>query len=378
MGEEPVEEIKSIKDLKPVKKKPAKVEAEEKPASNFPAIKLKKTETVKRPVEKVKMEKVELVHHTFENTPQHPVKEQDSDVKITSVGRIKDEDDSKIKGKKEQKVKKVKKIIKKPVTTDEEPSTKESSPVPSETPAEDDSLITEPAELIASKGETPDTIPKQTSDLESKHEVEQIESEAEDKIPSKKPLKKEELKTEEIMAATDMKPDALTLEEPVEQIKTIKDLKPVKKKPVKVTVEEKPAEIFPEIKLKKTETVKRPVEKVKMEKVELVHHSFENTPQHPVKEQESDVKITSVGRIQVEDDSKIKGKKDQKVKKVKKIIKKKKPTEDDQQSMKESSPAPSEIPSEIDISLKEPSESSKLSDSENPSESIQPEVKSVA
>merc|ERR1711915_656735 len=94
--EEPVEEIKSIKDLKPVKKKPTKVEVEEKPASNFPAIKLKKTETVKRPVEKVKMEKVELVHHTFENTPQHPVKEQDSDVKITSVGRIKVEDDSKI------------------------------------------------------------------------------------------------------------------------------------------------------------------------------------------------------------------------------------------------------------------------------------------
>merc|ERR1711962_848320 len=82
---EPKEETKTLKDLKTAKKKSSKIEPEVQEPGVFPKIKLKKSETVKRPIEKADMEVVQLVHHDFEMVPQEPQEEMKTSVKITAV-----------------------------------------------------------------------------------------------------------------------------------------------------------------------------------------------------------------------------------------------------------------------------------------------------
>ena len=96
----------------------------------FPKIKLKKAETVKRPIEEAKLEVVALKHHDFENIPQNPCDEQTSKIKMTSKGEL-------LSDEKEKKVKKVKKIVKKPKSKEEELS-KEDSPSIADSTAEID------------------------------------------------------------------------------------------------------------------------------------------------------------------------------------------------------------------------------------------------
>merc|ERR1711997_506628 len=48
------------------------------------------------------------------------------------------------------------------------------------------------------------------------------------------------------------------------------------------------------LKLRKTELVKRPIEKTAIEVPKLKHHSFENIPQEVTNEQHSDIKLTKL------------------------------------------------------------------------------------
>ena len=258
------------------------------------AKRLKKTEIVKRPIEKAELEVVELVHHAFEAAPQNPSEEMITAAVIQSKPLqeipdvVDDDDDNTLMKKKKKKITKI-----------------------TRSPKEEDSL--------------------------------------EEKIP----------KTIQVV------------QEPIEEVKTIKDLKPTVKKPLK-PVEVKSEDLsnkpgtFAAVKLKKAETVKRVIEKVGMEKVQLVHHEFENIPQDPAPDQTSSVIITSLGTLK-EEDTENNNKKQ--VKKVKKLVKKAKPKTEvksvpgsDDESIRSSVKASSPAVSDITVDTDKESSAAELSD----------------
>ena len=349
--EEPlVDEITPLKVLKPVKSKPI-VKLEEAELDQIPSIQLKKSELVKRPIEEVKLERVDLIHHDFENLPQDNPEENKTSVKIISEGDMKDDDEEK-KEDKEKKIKKVKKIIKRPKPKD----TKENSPIDSSSAeSREPSIIPEEKPIVEQTAKLPEIIPESSKpdsvsepdapmpDEKIPHPSPKIEEADMPAVTDKKERKPKDTKLPSASVINEPKPKITDVpsgsdkDESVSDIKepkpkdtaSLKLKKPIKKKTDSVKVEEVEAGQFPMIKLKKSEIIKRPVEEAKLETVSLKHHEFENVPQNPVDEQTSKVKITSSG---------IFDEKEKKMKKIKKIIKKVKPKDDDDTSTKELSP----------------------------------------
>ena len=343
---EPIEDVK--KSLKPVVKKPKLKKEEVKEDNNiFSKVKLKKAEVVKRPIEKADIETVELVSHKFEIQPQPEAKEMKTSVKMTSTGELRDDD--------KKKVKKIKKVVKKKVVSEPSPSETDSVREPSPTPSE----VSTVTDRDHSKAVTPEaeTLPAEVESEETKYkpETKLPADEEKEQTPDGEP----EVKTE-------------TASEPIEEIK--KTLKPVVKKP-KVKKEEVKEEnnLFTKVKLKKSEVVKRPIEKTDIETVELVSHKFENQPQSEAKEMKTSVKITSTGELK-DDDQK-------KVKKIKKVVKKKvvsEPSPSETDSVRESSPAPSEVSIATDKDLSTAQNSESETPSGIKSEEVKPTTKKPA
>merc|ERR1711915_1021975 len=121
----PVKKAELAETTKPLKKVPQKVKVEEKVEEPFPTAKMKKAE----------IETVDLIHHEFENNPINPEQEEATKVKITSHGDATADDENENK----KKTKKTKKVVKKPIPSndigDKEPSTKEISPAIPEAPS---------------------------------------------------------------------------------------------------------------------------------------------------------------------------------------------------------------------------------------------------
>ena len=244
-----------IEEMKTKDKPKAKAEKVEEPEM-FSKSRLKKVETVKKEIEKPKIEKVALKHHSFEQETQDTAPEEKTKVKLTGKGEIIDD---------KEKVKKVKKAIKK---------TKKESP-----------QMEEP-------------------DIENQDVTDNVEP---DGSKLSQPIENESM--EEITPREDDKVNKMTTEP-----KTVESNKPLKKvstrKPiVKENIEE--PEIFSKSRLKKAATVKRDIDSPTLEKVDLKHHDFENTPLDTDPEEKTAVKL---GKPLKELDSD----KDKKVKKVRK------------------------------------------------------------
>ena len=217
--------------------KPSQIEQED---FTVLAKKLKKTEVVKRPIEKVEIETVELIHHEFEPEPQLP-KEENSTAPtflgdpLPDVPEVKDDLDGDAVKKKKKKL--IKTIVK--------------------------------------------------------------------KHPESKEEKKEDIKVRK------------GFQEPVEEIPSIKDLKPVVKEEESAPArpsDEPEAAVFSEVKLKKAKVVKRPINEPELEKVELVHHEFENSPKDIAPEKKTSALIDSAGSL-------IDNENEEKKKKKKKLVK---------------------------------------------------------
>merc|ERR1711922_4361 len=139
----------------------------------FTKVKLKKSEVVKRPIEKTDIETVELVSHKFENQPQSEAKEMKTSVKITSTCDLKDDD--------QKKVKKIKKVVKKKVVSEPSPSetdsVREPSPTPSEvstvTDRDNSKAVTPEAETLPAEVESEGTKYKPETKLPADEEKEQ-------------------------------------------------------------------------------------------------------------------------------------------------------------------------------------------------------------
>ena len=389
--QEPQETPKSLSELKPTPKQQVEEKEELKEDKDiFSMKKLKKAEVIKRPIEKPDVETVDLIHHEFENIPKDNALEMRSSAIIISEGTIKE-------GEIKKKVKKLKKTM--PSKKLEEPtSTRESSPTLSESTLEMDRSFstahnsdeeTSEVATIKKKGERVKRIVKKPKNSSSRSEsirdssptpsnstIDNIDTDNVSNISTaknsddesvsvkKEPLNKGQVKnTKEVIQPKPepRKPEPepkLEKPEPMEELK--KSLKPAVKKPIKKKEAPKEEEnIFSKIKLKKSEVVKRPIEKADLEVVELVSHKFENIPQDEALEMKSSIKITSIGVMKDKDTDK-----EKKTKKIKKIVRKPKTVEEAQpleiDSVKDSSPEPSEVPINTEeLSITENSETEK-------------------
>ena len=276
IDKKPKEEI--VKDEKPLKKKSIdekikeekakldkkpKLEKVEEPEM-FSKSRLRKVETKKKEIEKPKIEKVALKHHTFEKDAQDTAPEEKTRIKLIGKGEIDEKD----------KVKKIKKVIKKTKKGKEDEINDENQPI----------------EL----DDIPDSKEKANIDIEPSFPAQQEENTTIEDVVKVKPSK----------AAVEVEP---TLKEELAN-KPLK--KATAKKPVTKQKAEEP-EIFSKSRLKKAETVKREVDGPKMETVDLKHHEFENEPQDTIPEEKTNLKL---GKPIKEIDANKKVKKKKKVK----------------------------------------------------------------
>ena len=192
----------------------------------FSAIKLKKSETIKRSFSPPQLETVQLVHHEFENIPQDPSLERDSQVllKTEPLGRLEVESTS---SKKNLSAKKVKKPV-------------------SQSPDEEEEILETTGE--DANNDLPVVSPEQNENSSSKDKIKQNE-----KLPT--------------LARVNVDSE-----------------KPNKTR--KLPLEHEKADLS-SIKLKKSETIKRPISPSQVETVKLAHHDFENIPQNPPLEGDS-------------------------------------------------------------------------------------------
>lgn len=208
-------------------------------------LKLRKTETVKRPIEKAAIEVPKLKHHAFENIPQDVIEEQHSDIKLSRLLP--------------QLTKKKKK--------------KQSPKEMEEEPLQEMPFIEVPEE---------NKFPEEMEEETPQEMLPTIESE--DKIEA-----------EELSAKTSTK-------DTVNETELISDQKDEPRLPPSKPVKRKQKENRPEtseplftqgLKLKKTEVVKKPLEKSVIDIPKLKHHEFESVPQEMEAEQVSNVKLST-------------------------------------------------------------------------------------
>ena len=392
-----MDESNPKKDLdsktKPVAKKPSNSKPELKTDGDGTfAIKLKKSEVVKRQVEGPKLEEVRLKHHEFELEPQKPAEEAKTGVKMTKQLDIKT-------GPKETKlVKKVKKVRK--VKKDEK----------SDTSIDSDLDLQQP--MDSSKGSkklSNPRIPKEEEGLElqfkTDSEVESIEAEeiATTTLPKLSTTTKPKTRSDANVKQTSSKvsSDEQTTEndfplnsEPINvsyatiskegnignlaansetQVgnaprtevlaKTLKPKQPKEKRNAEIRTEEDGT--FTKPKLKAAETIKRHIPEATLEEVDLKHHDFEPEPLEPTNELLSHIILGKALSIQTNTD-------DKEEKKEKTIIKKKK---------KKPTAERGEDP--INVDLKELEEQKPVEKSETvkpevvKQESVKPETKAV-
>lgn len=205
-------------------------------------LKLRKTETVKRPIEKAAIEVPKLKHHAFENTPQDVIEEQHGDIRLSRLLP--------------QLTKKKKK--------------KQSPKEMEEEPLQEMPVIKVPEDM----------------EEETLQEILQVESE-----------EKVELDAEELS----VKSDSSTMDT-VNEKELVSEQKDEPRLPPRKPVERKPKENRPEtseppftqgLKLKKTEVVQKQLEKSVLDLPKLKHHEFESVPQEMEAEQTSNVKLST-------------------------------------------------------------------------------------
>ena len=265
------EKPEDITDNKEPKKKSG-LKAKEVVQEDFTSFakKLKKTEVIKRPIEKVELETVDLVHHEFEASPQNPAEEMISSMKIVSneLVEIPDVVEEEPKKKKKKKILKVQK---------KEETSKEPEP--------------EPVKKLS--------VQEPTEEWKTVKDLKPVPQDVEEK-PKEKPA----------------------VDEPTQMV----ELKHFEPEPEDVKIEETEVAEFQDIELKPAELVKRPIEELTLEHVDLFHHDFENSPEQNPEEGKTSVSLISQGDFidyqkQIEEAEE----KGNKTKKVKKIIKKTKP-----------------------------------------------------
>ena len=318
---------------KAVAKKPSKSKPELKTDGDGTfAIKLKKSEVVKRQVEGPKLEEVRLKHHEFELEPQKPSEEAKTGVKMTKQLDIKT-------GQKETKlVKKVKKVRK--VKKDEK----------SDTSIDSDLDLQQPMDIPkGSKKLSDPRIPKEEEGLElqfkTDSEVESIEAEelATKTLP-KLSTTKETTKPKAILDANvkhisskvssdeqttdnylslDSEPinvsfATVSKEESIGNVaansetqvgnaprtkllaKNLKQKKPKEIREAEIRTEEDGT--FTKPKLKAAETIKRHIPEATLEEVDLKHHEFEPEPLEPTNELPSHIILGKALYIQTNTD----------------------------------------------------------------------------
>ena len=189
-------------------------------------LKLRKTELVKRPIEKTAIEVPKLKHHSFENIPQEVTNEQHSDIKLTKL---------------------LPELQKRKKKKPKEKEAEEGYPTESLT-------IEVPNEMIEPDIEEPNNKIDKPSD-ESLTKMKFIEEQKQLSVPLKKP---------------------------------------VEKKPKEELSESKETAFVKNIKLKKAEVIKRPLETLVMDVPKLKHHAFESIPQEMEAEQLSNIKLSKL------------------------------------------------------------------------------------
>lgn len=323
---------------KTVKKVVSKPTEEETPDFSSFAKKLKKTETIKRPIEEVKLETVELVHHELECTSKTTPEEMQTNVKIASEPFKDDRSKEDSKMKKKKKIEKTSKNVaeekadiprdKTPDETEEDTKKKEDL-VKSKPELESEVILSE--DTANKEGKTSSQIEKDVKmetfekekvmisdkEQEGTQKLKELEKapveeckprkESEVRLHEETLLEKEESVDEQIK--DDVKTTAKIKISEKEKMSVLDDEKSVppkemdkplvtlaKKTPKKFS---KPKEIVVEDlsgfakKLRKTEIVKRPIEESKLEVVDLVHHAFESSPQEEEPEMQTAAKLTS-------------------------------------------------------------------------------------
>ena len=204
-------------------------------------LKLRKTETVKRPIEKAAIEVPKLKHHAFENTPQDVIEEQHGDIRLSRL---------------------LPQLTKK--------KKKKQSPNEMEEPLQEMPVIKVPEDM---EEETPQEILLVESE-------EKVESNAEELSVKSDSSTKNTVDEKELVSEQKDEPQ-LPPRKPVER----------KQKENKPETSEPP--FTQGLKLKKTEVVQKQLEKSVLDLPKLKHHEFESVPQEMEAEQMSNVKLST-------------------------------------------------------------------------------------
>ena len=207
-------------------------------------LKLRKTETVKRPIEKAAIEVPKLKHHAFENVPQDVIEEQNGDIKLSRLLPQLTK-----KKKKKQSPKEMEEEPQQEMLTVEVPEEK------IEVPPQGMSTIEEPERRM----ELDAVEPVVKSDNSTNYAANEKDLVSEQKVEKRLPHTKEVEKNQ-------------------------KENRPEHSEPA----------FTQGLKLKKTEVVKKQIEKPLINLPKLKHHEFESVPQEMEAEQVSDVKLSTL------------------------------------------------------------------------------------
>jgi hypothetical protein len=335
---------KHVKKSKVVEKK-AEIETE---GDGTFAIKLKKAETVKRKMEETTMEEVKLKHHEFEKVPQTPSEEATGNVTMGTPISIQTDKEDVTKNRK----KTLKSKLKKPreldgIDSDSQPTKTDEIDLKEKQQKTDKSiqeiLVPDQKEMSVDHSDSPVDL-YETDELSKTDQPSVVDNEKLTKLTNKrKKVEKGKVSKLDKEDKTDTKLNDLEskpfINEPVNVMadkecdkratKTEKEVRfsPLTETADKKSLPKKEELVAPEIKtdedgtftikLKKSETIKRPIEGAKLEEIDLKHHEFEFEPQTPEDELISQIRLTTPLSIQVEDS-------EDDIKKKKKIITKKK------------------------------------------------------
>merc|ERR1712029_407570 len=180
-------------------------------------LKLRKTETVKRPIEKAAIEVPKLKHHAFENVPQDVMEEKHSDIKLSRLL---------------PQLNKKKKKKQSPKETEEE----HHEVLIDELPEEKIELDSEDHEALNDTTEEPENLT-----IEDAYETDSV---SEQNVESRLPL-----------------------------------AQPVERKPKENAPENLVSDFTQGLKRKKAAVIKKPIEKTALDLPKLKHHEFESVPQ---------------------------------------------------------------------------------------------------
>ena len=207
-------------------------------------LKLRKTETVKRPIEKAAIEVPKLKHHAFENVPQDVIEEQNGNIKLSRLL---------------PQLTKKKKKKQFPKEMEEEP----------------------PQEMLTIE------VPE-----------EKIEVPPQGMLTIEAPERRMELDAVEPVVKSDNSTNKAANEKVLVSEQKVEKRLPLTKQVDRNQKENRPENSEPAftqgLKLKKTEVVKKQIEKPLINLPRLKHHEFESVPQEMEAEQVSDVKLSTL------------------------------------------------------------------------------------